>query len=175
MHYGRETSLLNNQWVNSYKYLHHDFYNSSYIACSQHFNQTNIQIGVCGCRDENSPQQGVRISHADAACNPYLALLSNIAAGMAGHSPDKFKVWEDDETNDTEANTKFNRAIKQHKIMPMPENLQQAIDDFEGGQLMRNILSPALIDSIIDIKRQEAEKFEKHVSSWEQQQQLEVL
>lgn len=165
-HYGRETMLLSNQWGNSYKRLHHSSRAPSYLECSEHFNETNLQIEVCGQR-ETPAKKGICITHADAACNPYLALLGFIEAGMAGQSPKNFKLWKQHD--------QFLQAAKKKDLITMPENLQQAINDFDSGSLMRSILDPTLIEILLKLKREEAEQFEKFVTRWEQKQFIEVL
>ena len=166
--YGPETLLLTNQWVNSYKRLRSGFRAPLYFASSIESNETNIQTKVCGSREANAPKTGFCISHADAACNPYLALIGLIASGMAGVSHKGFKLWQNHKV--------LNPAEVNKELQPrMADNLQDAINAFKTSDLLSVVLGSEIYDHLLKIKKDEADRFKKYVTKWEQEHQLRVL
>ncbi|MCW5621407.1 MAG: type III glutamate--ammonia ligase [Burkholderiales bacterium] len=107
----------------------------------------------------------------DGACNPYLATAAILAAGMDGVERkldpgkpvnDNLYAWSQAQLN--EAGIKL-----------LPQNLLEALDEFEKDTVLRGALGAALSEEFLEVKRMEWVEYSRHVSDWEQQRYLEYF
>jgi glutamine synthetase len=99
----------------------------------------------------------------DPACNPYLALAVQIAAGLDGIEneidsgpPLDVNVWElTDEDR------------KKYSISSLPANLGEAIGELEKSEKMREVLGEHLFNNFVESKKKEWSEYISQVSGWE--------
>ena len=99
----------------------------------------------------------------DPACNPYLALAVQIAAGLDGIEneidsgpPLDVNVWE---------LTAGDR--EKYSIASLPANLGEAIAELEKSETMREVLGEHLFTNFLESKKKEWSEYISQVSSWE--------
>jgi glutamine synthetase len=101
-----------------------------------------------------------RIEHRtpDGTANPYLALAAMLAAAMDGI--EREAALPDPQTGDGDARPVSDRHT--------PDSLSDALDAFEKDLVLRAVLGDDLCDAFVAIKRQEAERWSRAVTDWEQ-------
>jgi len=99
----------------------------------------------------------------DPACNPYLALAIQLAAGLDGLEkqidpgpPIDTNVWE---------LSKEDRA--RYRMESLPANLGEAIVEMEKSSLIRDTLGVHLFDNYVHAKKQEWSDYIAQVTRWE--------
>ncbi|MCL7968000.1 MAG: glutamine synthetase, partial [marine benthic group bacterium] len=99
----------------------------------------------------------------DPACNPYLALAVQVAAGLDGIEkeidsgpPLDVNVWE-----------LSARDRKKYKITSLPANLGEAIGELEKSDTMREVLGEHLFTNFVESKKKEWSEYISQVSGWE--------
>jgi len=107
----------------------------------------------------------------DGACNPYLATAAILAAGMDGverkidpGNPINENLYSWSQAQLDEAGVKL-----------LPQNLLEALDEFEKDDVLRGALGEALSREFLSVKRMEWVEYSRHVSEWERQRYLEYF
>jgi glutamine synthetase len=102
---------------------------------------------------------------ADGSANPYLLQASVLVAGLDGlksnRDPGKrsdFDMYAEPE--------KCNGARK------LPQNLLDALRNFESSAVLREGLGAAFVDSYAKLKHQEWREYTRHLTEWERDQTL---
>lgn len=114
---------------------------------------------------------GLRVPHSSPAarrlenrvigmdCNPYIAIAASLACGYLGmvnkiapRPEARAEVWEADD--------------------PLPQSLAVALEQFEGGTEIRELLGEEFCRLYHDIKRAEYEEYHREISPWERQHLL---
>jgi glutamine synthetase len=93
----------------------------------------------------------------EPAANPYLYMASQIASGMAGIA----KAAEPPAAVDTPYQTDARK---------LPATLDAALDLLDQGSVMRSAFGDSFVDYFLTIKRYEVERYNLHVSDWEQRE-----
>ena len=168
--YAPEFSLLSNQTVNSYKRLGAEEDAPRYIAWSRKNRQTLLRVPVC--RPTRDVSCRIELRSPDPAANPYLLFAAMLAAGMKGIE-DGLELPAPMELADIAGLSKAQLAAK--GILTVPVTLGEAIDAFEGSNLMREVLGEHIHAFLVDEKRREWESYRRSVSSWELNRYLEEL
>ena len=127
---------------------------------------------------DNNRSACVRIPHGrlevrlpDSGSNPYLVTAAMIAAGLDGidrkldpgkpHNINLYELSADE------------LAAKGIKLLP--QNLLEAIEEFEGDAVIRAGLGEDLAREFIRLKRMEWTEYARHVSDWESKRYLEFF
>jgi glutamine synthetase len=66
------------------------------------------------------------------------------------------------------------RARRHLRIDELPGNLNEALDELEKDDLMREVLGDHLFEHVVTAKREEWLDYIKHVSPWETERYLEM-
>ena len=119
-------------------------------------NRTNmLRVPLAGGR--------VECRAADISCNPYLGAAMILAAGLEGvreridpGAPHRENMYEYSDAQ-----------IAELGIDMLPRNLSEAIDEFQADALSREVFGEALYNAFIDLKRDEWQAYQSHISSWE--------
>jgi glutamine synthetase len=154
-----ETLLVTNQWVNSYKRLVPGSEAPTHQSWSPR-NQAEL-VRVPEHRPGQELSTRVEYRAPDAACNPYLALASVLAAGMAG----------------VDGGYELPPAAGEGGDAPgaLPSTLGEAIEGFAASTLMRETLGDHVFETLITNKREEWARYRVQVSEYERTRYLPLL
>jgi glutamine synthetase len=156
--HARGTTAITNPLVNSYKRLVPGFEAPVNVAWSMRNRSPMIRIP-----DRRGP--GTRVEHRcpDPAANPYLALAVMLAAGIDGirtkadwREPVNENIWE----------MSF-RERRRLRIDDLPHDLNEALDELEKDDVIREALGPHVVHHFVTAKRQEWREYIQRVSDWE--------
>jgi len=169
LRHASEISVVTNQWVNSYKRLMFGGEAPSYI-CWGH-NNRSAMIRVPMYKPDKGQSTRIELRTIDAACNPYLAFATVLAAGMKGIAEDYElpREAEDDVWALTE------RERKSLGIEPLPKSLSEAIVVAERSELLADTLGEHVFDYFLRNKRAEWEEYRGQVSAFERDRMLPVI
>lgn len=168
--YAPEFSLVTNQYVNSYKRLAARGEAPNCIAWARRNRSTLVRIP--GHRPNREEACRVELRSPDTAANPYLAFAVMLAAGLKGIE-DKLELCDPVEGVDLTGLSR--QQLRERGIETLPSTLGEAIELFEGSQLMREVLGDHIYEYLLDAKRQEWEEYQKVVTAWELERYLAVL
>ncbi|MFZ3069821.1 MAG: glutamine synthetase family protein [Anaerolineaceae bacterium] len=156
--------------VNSYKRLVPGYEAPVYIGWAQVNRSALIRIPKVFSGNRN----GVRIELRcpDPSANPYLAFNVMLVAGLDGIDqgmgcPDSLNNVNVYELTESERNAMG--------IEMLPGSLLEAVNEFEGDQLLKNALGESLSDKFITARLAEWEDYRIHVSDWEVKRYLETI
>ncbi|MBU1536811.1 type I glutamate--ammonia ligase [Myxococcota bacterium] len=155
LHHVKGFSLLTNQLVNSYKRLVPGYEAPTTIAWARRNRSPLIRVP-----DAKGQSTRIELRSPDPACNPYLAIAAQLAAGLDGierkldpGKPVEGNIYDlDNETNDFDH---------------LPGSLYEAILSFEKSELMREILGEHIFHNFITIKKKEWKLYSAQVHDWE--------
>jgi glutamine synthetase len=169
LHHASEISVVTNQWVNSYKRMMWGAEAPSYI-CWGH-NNRSAMIRVPMYKPLKGQSTRIELRTVDAACNPYLAFATLLAAGMKGieEGYDLPREAEDDVWSLTE------RERQSLGMEPLPKNLSEAIEIAEGSELLAETLGEHVFDFFLRNKRAEWDEYRVQVSAYERDRMLPVI
>ena len=168
--YAPEFTLVTNQYVNSYKRLAGGFETPLHLAWGRS-NRTAL-VRVPGYKPSKASACRLEMRSPDAASNPYLAFACMLAAGLKGiedgleppapvGSEDLYQLSREE--------------LAECGIRMLPLNLGEAIELFEGSELMREVLGDHIHRFLVDAKRAEWSEYLGTVSAWETERYLHVL
>jgi len=162
LRHGGEITALTNQWVNSYKRLVSGFDAPVYESWGR-TDQASV-VRVPSTRTGKDGSTRIEYRAPDSACNPYLALSVILAAGLAGIE-NNYSLEEMQRHGDP-------RPMGAHRL---PATLADALDAMEGSDLVREALGPHVFEWFLRNKREEWDRYQKHVSQFELENYLPVL
>jgi glutamine synthetase len=156
--HAKALAAVTNPLVNSYKRLVPGYEAPVDIAWSQSNRSPMIRVP-----DRRGVGTRVEFRMPDPACNPYLALAVQVAAGLDGIEnqidsgpPLDVNVWE------------LSAAErKKHKISSLPANLGEAIEELAKSDTMKEVLGEHLFTNFVESKKKEWSDYISQVSTWE--------
>jgi glutamine synthetase len=154
-------SLVVAPLVNSYKRLVPHYEAPVYIAWG--FQNRSALVRVPRYPEGMDKTARIEYRHPDPSCNPYLAAVSMINAGMDGvknkidppepHSDNMYEYSEAD--------------LNKLNIGMLPEHLGEAIDHFVKDPVITDALGSYLTKNLVRLKTQEFEDYGEHTGkSW---------
>jgi glutamine synthetase len=156
--------------VNSYKRLVPHSWASAY-TCWGFDNREAAVRSITGMKGQEENSFNIEFKPVDAACNPYLAILTVLAAGMDGISN---KIEPGESTNmdphDLPIEERQSRAIER-----LPETLGQAIEALKKDTFFPEILGQVFLDEYLTLKRFAWTEYINHVSAWEMETYVEAF
>lgn len=158
------TAVLN-PTVNSYKRLVKDYEAPVYLAWSV-INRSAL-IRIPSKREESTR---IELRSPDSGINPYLAFALILQTCLDGIRS------EIDPPQPIEKNLfqLSNNEIKMKKIKSLPENLLQALENFEKSLVSRAALGDFIFEEFLNQKNEEWNTYRKQVSRWEVNTYLDV-
>ena len=162
----RESTLVLNQWVNSYKRLVPGFEAPVYISWALRNRSDLIRVPVYKPGKEKAIR--VELRSPDPACNPYLAYATMLAAGLEGIEK-KYDFIPPTKGNVYKMSYKEREKMK---IGVLPENLWEAIKIAEKSEWLKKSLGKPLFYKLIENKRMEWERYRSQVTSYELEEYL---
>ncbi|MDR3315930.1 MAG: glutamine synthetase family protein [Coriobacteriales bacterium] len=167
--YAPEFTAITNQFVNSYKRLVPGYEAPVYITWARRNRSALVRVPLYKPGKELATR--IEVRSPDPSCNPYLAFAVMLGAGLAGieeglELPVEF-------ASNVYALSPEERA--EQGIRMLPSNLGEAIDLFEGSQLMRKVLGEHIHSYFVRNKRAEWADYSAYVTDWERARYLSVL
>ena len=147
--------------VNSYKRLVPGYEAPVYISWGQRNRSALIRIP----RINPAKPQATRIELRcpDGSTNPYLAFAVMLRAGLDGIATEA-QLPEEVGESLYEIGPEARAAAG---IDSLPGSLDEAIEETEKSDLIKDTLGPALFEPFIDSRKQEWADYKQHVSTWE--------
>ena len=169
LRHAQEITLVNNQWVNSYKRLVPGFEAPVYLSWARRNRSDLVRVPEYKPGKETATR--IEYRAADPACNPYLAFAAMLAAGLEGVEKE-YPCPEPVEENVYEMSQE-----EQHRrgIEHLPGSLWEAIELAEGSELLRRCLGDHLFDSLIINKKIEWSDYRRQVTDYELKRYLPTL
>ena len=164
-----EITLINNQWINSYKRLVPGYEAPVYLSWAQR-NRADL-IRVPGYKPGQENATRVELRSPDPACNPYLAFSVMLAAGLEGIEK-QYDFVEPIELNVYELNEQERKKLG---IGTLPGSLWEAIQLAEKSELVQKALGEHVFNAIIEDKKFEWAKYRTQVTEYELERYLPVL
>jgi glutamine synthetase len=107
----------------------------------------------------------------DGSCNPYLATIAMLAAGLEGIE----NKLDPGEPNNTNLYEWSHEQLKEAGIHVLPQNLNEALDALEEDTLLCEAIGSDLAREFLRLKRMEWVEYQRHVSGWEVERYLEFF
>lgn len=154
----KATTAINNPLVNSYKRLVPGYEAPVYVAWSA--SNRSALVRVPKARGKGTR---VELRSADPACNPYLEMALCLLAGLdgieKGYMPPKSTVKNifDMTPEEREADG----------ITSLPGSLEEAVNEFESSEFIKESLGEHVYTKFIEAKRKEWEGYRTSISQWE--------
>ena len=152
---------ITNQWVNSYKRLIPG-YEAPVYKCWARNNRSALVRVPLAKRGKNESSR-IEFRAPDPACNPYLALTVQLAAGLDGIER-KLQAREPVHRN---VFTMSFRDRRKYRIDELPRDLHEALEMFEKDSVVKEALGEHLTERFLEAKREEVEEYNNQVSRWE--------
>ncbi len=165
----KEIALVTNQWINSYKRLVPGYEAPVYICWSRRNRSAMVRVPLYKPGKENATR--VELRNPDPACNPYLAFAAMLAAGLDGI--EKGMELPPEASNNIYEMTEAERAAA--GIDSLPEDLYQAIKEFEKSTFVREALGDHVCDYLIRNKWAEWDEYKTLITPYEISRYLPIL
>jgi glutamine synthetase len=169
LRYVKEICLVTNQWVNSYKRLIPGYEAPVYICWSRRNRSAMVRVPLYKPGKENATR--VELRNPDPACNPYLAFAAMLAAGLKGIE-EGLELPPEASDNIYEMTNAEREAVG---IGSLPEDLYQAILEFDKSAFVREALGDHVCDYLIRNKWAEWNEYKALVTPYEIDRYLAVL
>jgi len=167
LNHAREFSAITNPTINSYKRLIPEFEAPVYL-CWGPRNRTAL-IRVPSSADKNRAGD-IEVRSPDPSSNPYLTFATILWAGLEGveRGMNPPEMITGDPSNMSESER------RKLGLGRLPGNLEEAVDEFEGSELMRRRLGSEFVDAYVDMKRREILDYKVSISPWEIERYFDV-
>jgi glutamine synthetase len=148
--------------VNSYKRLVPHSWASAYVCYGRDNREAAIRL-VTPMKGKGEKTFNIEFKPNDPACNPYLALLGVLAAGLDGirNKVDPGRPMDGD-PHDLGEEERMRRGIRR-----LPQTLGEAAAELEADEFFKNVLGDVFLDEYIKLKRFAWTRYIQHVSGWE--------
>lgn len=159
LRHAREITAVTNQLINSYKRLNGGLEAPRYVSWARNNQSTLVRVPVT----KPGKPDATRIEYRspDPACNPYLAYSLILAAGMKGI----------EEGYELQAETKVNlfdrEAATSAGVAELPRSLDEALDEMEGSDLVREALGEHIFEWFLRNRRAEWNEYSRQVTPFE--------
>jgi glutamine synthetase len=169
LHHAPETTLVTNQWVNSYKRLVPGYEAPVYVCWARRNRSALVRVPMY----KPGKEEATRIEYRspDPACNPYLGFAAMLAAGLAGIEGG-YEFPPEASNNIYEMTDEERRAAGIHSL---PEDLYEAIELAADSKLLRDVLGDHVHEFLIRNKREEWDAYKAYVTPYELERYLPLL
>jgi glutamine synthetase len=156
---------ITNPLVNSYKRLVPGYEAPTNIAWSEKNRSPLVRVPAA-----RGTATRIELRMPDPSCNPYLALAVMLRAGLDGID----KKVDPGPPINKNIFTMSHRERRHLRIDELPGNLNEALDELEKDDLIRDTLGEHTFEHFLAAKREEWIDYIKHVSPWEVERYLGV-
>ena len=161
--HARGFTAITNPLVNSYKRLVPGYEAPVYIAWSERNRSPLVRIPA-----RRGVGTRIELRSPDPSCNPYLAMAATLKAGLDGI---KNKILPPPPVN-----RNIYRMTAQERselgIDSLPGNLQEALDELMGDEVIKEALGDHIVSHFIEAKQIEWDIYRTQVHQWEIDQYL---
>ena len=168
LEHAREMALITNQWYNSYKRLVVGFEAPVYIAWAESNRSALVRVPVYKPGKEVATR--IELRFPDAACNPYLAFATMLAAGLDGL--ERKLPMPDPLSRDLYELTNVER--EHLGIGSMPHDLYEAIQVAERSELLAKTLGEDVLNKLLETKLADFEQFQLYISPLDLERHMEL-
>jgi glutamine synthetase len=154
----KATTAVNNPLVNSYKRLVPGYEAPVYIAWSA--SNRSALVRVPAARGKGTR---VELRSADPACNPYLEMALCLLSGLDG-------IENNLVPPESTVKNIFDMTPEERMadgIESLPGSLEEAVNEFENSDFIRESLGDHVYTKFIEAKRKEWDGYRTSVSQWE--------
>lgn len=154
----KATTAVNNPLVNSYKRLVPGFEAPVYVAWSASNRSALVRVPTARGKSTR-----IELRSADPSCNPYLEMALCLLAGLDGIEK---KLMPPEST----VKNIFDMSPEDRKkegIESLPGTLEEAVNEFEASEFVREALGEHVFSKFIEAKRCEWDKYRTSISQWE--------
>ena len=161
LRHARETSLVTNQWINSYKRLIVGYEAPVYISWARNNRSALVRVPPT----KKGKQDSTRIEYRapDCACNPYLAFAAVLGAGLTGIEQG-YELPPEASANLYELTPEQRLA---EGIGALPGSLAEAVELLERSELMATTLGEHVFEWFTRNKRAEWADYKAEVTPFE--------
>lgn len=156
--------------VNSYKRLLPHSWASAY-ACHGLDNREAAVRTVTGMKGREEKTFNLELKPVDGACNPYLALVTALAAGMDGIE----RGLEPGEPVMSDPHDLAPEERSRRGIVRLPESLGLAVEALEADRFFENVLGETFYNEYLKIKKFAWKEYLHQVTDWERLHYLEAF
>ncbi|KAB7705568.1 type I glutamate--ammonia ligase [Bacillus aerolatus] len=156
-------TAITNPTVNSYKRLVPGYEAPCYVAWSARNRSPLIRIPA-----SRGLSTRIEVRSVDPSANPYLAMAVQLAAGLDGI---KNKLTPP-EAVDQNIYVMSKKERMESGIVDLPATLAQAIENFQGDEVMTRALGSHLCEHFVEAKVIEWDLFRTQVHPWEREQYI---
>ncbi len=164
-----EMSIVLAPTVNSYKRLVPGYEAPVYVAWSRRNRSALIRVPHYHPGKEKATRAELRCP--DPSCNPYLAFAAMLHAGLTGIEQG-YELEEPMEQNLFDLSYEERRQLG---ITSLPGSLGEALRAAEDSEFLLNALGEHVHSRLINLKREEWDRYRTQVSPWEINEYLSVL
>jgi glutamine synthetase len=170
LEHARDITAVTSQWVNSYKRLVPGYEAPVYVCWARGNRSTLVRVPEYHPGRENASR--VEYRSPDPACNPYLAFAAMLGAGLDGIE----KGLPLPEPMEDENLFELGEAeMRERGIDLLPGSLFEALQRFEGSDLMRETFGDHAYRSFLRNKKVEWDQYRTQVTDYEVQRYLPIL
>ena len=158
MKHMKGVTLIMNPLVNSYKRLVPGYEAPCYIAWSATNRSPLIRIPA-----SRGEETRVELRSPDPAANPYLVLAACLEAGLDG-------IRNQITPPDAVTENVFEMQLQQRAklgIESLPGDLEQAVEELEKDDYIKNVLGGHITEKYLEAKRAEWADYRAQVTEWE--------
>ncbi len=165
LRHARGFCAITNPLINSYKRLVPGYEAPTNIAWSEKNRSPLVRVPAA-----RGNATRIELRMPDPSCNPYLAFTVMLRAGLDGIAHDL------DPGPPINKNIfKMSHRERRHlRIDELPANLNQALDELEKSDVVRDALGHHIFEHFLEAKREEWDSYIRHVSPWEIERYLKV-
>ncbi len=159
-------TAITNPLVNSYKRLVPGYEAPVYIAWAEKNRSPLVRVP-----SQRGKGTRAEFRSPDPSCNPYLAFAVILQAGIDGveRGLDPGRPRNNVNLYDLTCEEREEWGIRN-----LPRNLGEALSALEEDEVVKNALTPHILDYFLKAKRQEWEEFQQMVHPWEIERYLEI-
>jgi glutamine synthetase len=166
LRHARETSLLTNQWTNSYKRLIAGYEAPVHVSWAR--NNRSALVRVPPTKKGKSDSTRIEYRAPDSACNPYLAFAAILAAGLTGIE----QGYELPAEASANLFSLSSAELVAAGIGSLPGSLGEAVEEMEHSSLMHSTLGEHVFEWFIRNKRAEWAEYKSEVTPFELRRHL---
>ena len=159
--HANEFTAITNQWINSYKRLVPGHEAPVHVSWARNNSSALVRVPVVKAGRLDSTR--IEYRAPDSAANPYLAFAVILAAGLAGI--ERGYVLGEEATGNLFELDAHEREARGVRVLP--SNLNDAVDDLEGSELVRSTLGDHIVEWFIRNKREEWSAYKGEISAFE--------
>ena len=161
LHHAREITAVTNQLVNSYKRINEGYEAPRYVSWARNNRSALVRVPI----PKPGKTESTRIEYRalDPACNPYLAFSVLLAAGLRGIQ-DGLELPDEAAVNLYDLSRDEQRDLG---VASLPDNLNEALDEMEASELVREALGDHIFEWFLRNKRVEWNEYQRQVTPYE--------